>query len=77
MRRAAAVACDAARQYLPGVVQAVHRPVHAPPPRELWTLSAADENMILYRFLTVLVNVCDFVSMWVVRVRVLEVHKFT
>ena len=53
MRRAAAVACDAARQYLPGVVQAVHRPVHAPPPRELWTLSAADENMILYRFLTV------------------------
>ena len=48
MRRAAAVACDAARQYLPGVVQAVHRPVHAPPPRELWTLSAADENMILY-----------------------------
>ena len=53
MRRAAAVACDAARQHLPGVVQAVHRPVHAPPPRELWTLSAADENMILYRFLTV------------------------
>ena len=58
MRRAAAVACDAARQHLPGVVQAVHRPVHAPPPRELWTLSAADENMILYRFLTVLVNKC-------------------
>ena len=58
MRRAAAVACDAARQHLPGVVQAVHWPVHAPPPRELWTLSAADENMILYRFLTVLVNKC-------------------
>ena len=47
VRRAAASASDAARRaYMPGVTQAVHEVV-APAPRELWTISAADENVIL------------------------------
>lgn len=47
VRRAAAVACDASRRTLPGVARAVHQAVQAPPPSELWTISAADENNIL------------------------------
>ena len=48
VRRGAAMACDAARRArLHGVVQAVHEVV-APAPRSLWTLSSADENVILY-----------------------------
>lgn len=47
VRRTAAVACDVARRQLPGVNQAVHRAVEAPPLRQLFTLSAADENVIL------------------------------
>ena len=47
VRRSAAVAGDAARRRLPGVAQALPQDVLAPPPRELWILSAADENVIL------------------------------
>ena len=46
VRRVAAAAGDAARRRLPGVAQAVHQVV-APRPQELWTLQAADENLIL------------------------------
>ena len=47
VRRAAAVACDTTRRaYMPGVAHAVHEVV-APEPRALWTISAADENVIL------------------------------
>lgn len=46
VRRQAAVAGDAARRALPGVAQAVHD-VMALAPRELWTISSADENVIL------------------------------
>ena len=46
VRRAAAVAGDVARRSLPGVAQAVHDVV-APAPRALWTISSADENVIL------------------------------
>jgi hypothetical protein len=45
-RRQAAVACDARRRSLPGVAQPV-RQVMAALPRELWEVSAADENLIL------------------------------
>jgi hypothetical protein len=45
-RRHAAVACDARRRSLPGVAQLVHQ-VIAALPRELWEISAADENLIL------------------------------
>ena len=48
VRRTAAAAGDAARRRaLPGVTQAVHGVVAAPPPRELFTISSADENVIL------------------------------
>ena len=46
VRRQAAVAGDATRRALPGVAQAVHD-VMALAPRELWTISSADENVIL------------------------------
>ena len=46
VRRTAAIACDSARRALPGVAQAVHEVV-APKPLDVWTLSAADENVIL------------------------------
>ena len=46
VRRAAAAAGDAARRRLPGVAQAVHQQVAAAP-RELFVISAADENVIL------------------------------
>lgn len=48
VRRAAATAGDAARRriHVPGVAQAVHNVV-APAPQALWTISAADENVIL------------------------------
>jgi hypothetical protein len=45
-RRHAAVACDARRRSLPGVAHGVHQ-VIAALPRELWEISAADENLIL------------------------------
>ena len=45
-RRHAAVAGDARRRSLPGVAQLV-RDVLAALPRELWEISAADENCIL------------------------------
>lgn len=45
-RRAAAVAGTHARRRLPGVNQAVHEVV-SPRMRELWEISAADENVIL------------------------------
>ena len=45
-RRHAAVMCDARRRSLPGVAQLV-REVVAAAPRELWEISAADENCIL------------------------------
>ena len=47
VRRAAAAAGDVARRaQMPGVLRAVHEVV-APEPRALWTISAADENLIL------------------------------
>jgi hypothetical protein len=45
VRRTAAVAGEARR--LTGVTTAVHAEVAAPPLRELWTISSADENLIL------------------------------
>jgi hypothetical protein len=45
VRRAAAVAGDTRR--LQGVTTAVHAEVAAPPLRALWTISSADENLIL------------------------------
>ena len=45
-RRMAAATGDAARRRLPGVAQAVHQVV-SPRLRELWIISAADENLIL------------------------------
>jgi hypothetical protein len=45
VRRTAAINGEARR--LQGVTTAVHAEVAAPPLRELWTISAADENLIL------------------------------
>jgi hypothetical protein len=45
VRRTAAVAAEARR--LQGVTTAVHAEVAVPPLRELWTISSADENLIL------------------------------
>jgi len=45
VRRTAAVAGDSRR--LLGVTRAVHAEVAAPPLRELWMISSADENLIL------------------------------
>ena len=47
VRRMAAAAGDAKRKaHMPGVAQAVHEVV-APAPQELWTISSADESIIL------------------------------
>ena len=46
-RRAAASAAQGAwKQQISGVTRAVHKEV-APPPRQLWTISSAMENIIL------------------------------